>query len=183
MGMKPVCWLSGLLLLGLALPGCESCNCWGNKSHTQTPSGYATATPPSSTGRQNWDNRGMMQPGGVAAGGQRQPGVTPNSVPAAPVVRTNGNSMAPELNALPQLPPSANRSVVEKPLNKSEIIERTTVPPTLEGPPAPEPPSPLPMQPEKGSPSPFEDRGGLNLTPPNAPLPPLPQLPERPPQP
>jgi hypothetical protein len=160
MGMKPVCLVSGLLVIGLALPGCESCNCWGSKGHSTVPPGYAAATPPASTKQATWDNR--------ATAGTTSVPVTRNTPPpASPVVRTSAETV-------PALPPQPTKEFVKKPLSDVEPTVRTTVPPNLNAPPPTDPPAPLPTL----------ESSGPSLSPPPlqspASQPPAPSFPSRP---
>lgn len=182
MGMKPVCIFSGLLLVGLALPGCESCNSCG-KGHSGVPNGYASTNPPASAGQGSWNNRNAVQPAAGSTYGQRQPGVT-NVPPASPVTPTSTTGAETGLSNVPALPPQQKRGISEKPLSYSEPTIRTTAPPTPEVPPDPEPAVPRPTLPDRPtSPAPppaFEDRGGPSLTPPNTSMPPVPPPVSRP---
>jgi hypothetical protein len=176
MGKKPALVLTGLIAAGLALPGCENCNCWGNKSHTVPPA-YASGHPSAAPGQHGWQNRSAGQ--GVAATGQTQQPVSQVQPPAGPVIRTSTTGG----NEVPPLPPQPSRGVVEKPLSYGEPTIRTTVPPSAEVPPPPEPASPTPSSapvPPPPLPAGLNDAGGPSLSPPPLPQPPVPPMPSRP---
>lgn len=204
MGRMPWMVLSGGLLVGLAVCGCETCG-GGRCAGRQPPPGYAPANPPSSTGMSSWNaprqsGSPTASPYGATSGGTTvHPGTgsgysstsgstsaqaAPNS--SGPVMQTRGTTGS----VVPPLPPQPNRGVSEKPTSYGEPVIRTTVPPMVPStsgpsmPPPPEPPSPVLGRPDPVPPS--ESSSGFtgpSLTPPPAPPlpePPLPPLPSRP---
>lgn len=147
MGKKPVLWLSGLLLAGLSVPGCESCS-WCKKCNScSTPPGYAASTNNPNTivnptTQKGWDSRGAAA---KADAGGPQVGTVPGTT-GYPVTRTTAPSAgATQGYTNSQVTPV--KGIAEKPfampqqgnIVPADEVSRIPAMPMQDGPPATEP--------------------------------------------
>lgn len=207
MGRMPWTVLSGGLLVGIAVSGCESCGNWnGRYAGRQPPPGYASATPPASTGMSSWNTPRSPGASGSSVTGPATPSLhgpptaaggtgsvsspystsptsgtagTSGQLPSGPVVQTRGTTGS----AVPPLPPQPNRGISEKPSSYADPVIRTTVPPTAPGEAgrlAPPPPEPV-QTPVLGRPDPVAPHDApAGSSGPRLTPPPAPPLPEPP---